>query len=91
MALVYTNYGVARAGAPPAAAMVALWLPATIVAAIACNGFILLLTPTGSLPLPRWRWWAGVTAATPVAVLVVVTLGPRPAARPVQPVDSPST
>jgi hypothetical protein len=51
MALAYTNYGVAQADAP-AAAMVALWLPATIVTAIACNGCILLLTPTGSLPRP---------------------------------------
>ncbi len=88
-ALAYTNYWVARAGAPPAAALVALWLPATIVTAIACNGFILLLTPTGALPSPRWRWWAGVTAATPVALLLVVTLIPRPGDRLAQAADSP--
>ncbi len=64
-------------------------MPATIVTAIACNGLVLLLTPTGALPSPRWRWWAGVTAATPVAVLLVVTLVPRPAGRLVQAVDSP--
>ncbi len=33
-------------------------------------GFILLLTPTGSLPSPRWRWWAIVTAAVPVVFLL---------------------
>jgi len=87
VALAYTNYGVAQADAP-AAALVALYLPATIVTAIACNGFILLLTPTGSLPSPRWRWWAGGTAATPVALLLVVTLVPRPRDRLAQAVDS---
>jgi len=89
VALTYTNYGVARAGAPPAAALVALYVPATILTAIACNGFILLLTPTGTLPSPRWRWWAGVTAATPAALLLVVTLARRPGGRPAQALDSP--
>ncbi len=88
-ALAYTNYGVAHAGTAPGAGLVALYVPATIVTAIACNGFILLLTPTGSLPSSRWRWWAGVTAATPVALLLVVTLGHRPADRLAQAVDSP--
>jgi hypothetical protein len=88
-ALAYTNYGVAHAGTPPGAGLVALYVPATIVTAIACNGFILLLTPTGALPSSRWRWWAWVTAATPVVLLLVVTLGPRPGDRRVQAVDSP--
>jgi hypothetical protein len=87
-ALAYTNYGVAHPDAP-AAGLVPLYLPATIVTAIACNGLILLLTPTGTLPSPRWRWWAGLTAATPVAVLLVVTLLPRPSDRLAQALDSP--
>ena len=42
VALAYTNYGVAEPDAP-AAGLVALCVPATIVTAIACNGLILLL------------------------------------------------
>jgi hypothetical protein len=54
--VAYTNCGVAHAGAP-AAGLVALYVPATIVAAIGCNAFILLLTPTGSLPSPCCAGW----------------------------------
>jgi hypothetical protein len=49
----------------------------------------LLLTPTGRLPSPGWRWWAGITAATPVVVLGVVTLSPGPGGRLLEAVDSP--
>jgi hypothetical protein len=85
--LAATNYGVAHAA--PAAALVARYVPATIVTAMACNGLTLLLTPTGRLPSPGWRWWAAVTAATPVVVLGVVTLSPRPGDRLIEAVDSP--
>jgi hypothetical protein len=64
-------------------------MPTTVVVATSCLGFVPLLTPTGTLPSPRWRWWARVTAATPVALLLVVTLLPRPGARRIQAVDSP--
>jgi hypothetical protein len=88
VAVAFTNYGVARADAP-GAGLVARYVPATIVTAIACDGFILLLTPTGRLPSPRWRWWATVTAATPVALLLTVTLAPRPRDGLVEALDSP--
>ena len=85
--LAATNYGVAHAA--PAGALVARYVPATIVVAMACNGLTLLVTPTGWLPSPGWRWWAGITAATPVVVLGVVTLSPRPGDRLLEAVDSP--
>jgi hypothetical protein len=85
--LAATNYGVAHAA--PAAGLVARYVPATIVTAMSCNGFALLVTPTGRLPSPGWRWWAGITAATPVVLLGVVTLSPRPGNRLVEAVDSP--
>jgi hypothetical protein len=75
----YTPHGLlARPGSHPAARWAAIYSPAVTVAGIACLGFVLLLTPTGSLPSPRWRWWARVTAAAPVVFLVTVTLEPKP-------------
>jgi hypothetical protein len=86
----YGPYGLlARPGALPAASLVAAGYPALAVAALACIGFVLLLTPTGSLPSPGWRWWARVTAAVPVVFLLVATLAPKPSPARYQPLDSP--
>ena len=73
----YVTYGlVARPGALPAVHLVARYYPATGAAALALLSLVLLLTPTGSLPSARWRWWAFVTAATPVALVLVVPVAP---------------
>src|SRR5215207_8455768 len=73
----YVTYGlVARPGALPAADTVARYYPATGAAALALLSLVLLLTPTGSLPSARWRWWAVITAATPVALVLVVPVAP---------------
>jgi hypothetical protein len=75
VAAAYTAYGlVARPGALPAAGAVARYAPALVLTALPALSFILLLTPTGSLPSPRWRWWARATVAAPVALLVAVAV-----------------
>src|SRR6266581_230509 len=66
----------ARPGSFPGGRYVALYR-ATAFPTLPLIGFVLLLTPTGSLPSPRWRWWAWVAAAAPVVFLLAVTLAPE--------------
>src|SRR6266542_4424903 len=74
VAAQYLVYGLlVRPGALPAARYAALYYPATVFTALALIGFVLLLTPTGSLPSPRWRWWARGMVAAPVVLLLAVT------------------
>jgi hypothetical protein len=81
----YANYGLAaHPGRLPGARWAALYLPAFAAAALALLGVVLLLTPTGSLPSRRWRWWAGGAAIALVGLLGAVALAPNPLTRPYQ-------
>jgi hypothetical protein len=76
---VYVRYGlVARPGSLPAAGYLAGLSLGTIAVWLAGAGFVLLLTPTGSLPSARWRWWARVAAAAPVVFLLGSVVEPAP-------------
>jgi hypothetical protein len=75
----YIHYGLeARPGALPAASYLAGISNGVQVLMLACGGFVLLLTPTGSLPSPRWRWWARVAAAAPVLLVLLSAVDPHP-------------
>ena len=75
VASAYASYGLlARPGALPGAREVSLYLPAIVIPFLAVLGFVLLLTPTGSLPSPRWRWWARAAVAAPVVSLLAIVL-----------------
>jgi hypothetical protein len=75
----YVNYGLlTRPGALPGAGYLAGVANGIQVLWLACVSFVLLLTPTGSLPSPRWRWWARVAAAAPVLLVLLSAVDPQP-------------
>jgi hypothetical protein len=52
----YVKYGlITRPGSLPGARHLIPLVYSTWFVGLACAGFVLLLTPTGSLPSPRWR------------------------------------
>jgi hypothetical protein len=72
----YAAYGLlARPGSLPGAVWAALYVDVSWVVLSTLLGFVLLLTPTGALPSPRWRWWAWLVV---VAAALGATLHTRP-------------
>ena len=77
----YVKYGLlVRPGSVPGARSLVPLLYSTWLVGLGCAGFVLLLTPTGSLPSPGWRWWARVAAAAPVLVVLGFAVQPDPMA-----------
>ena len=75
----YVHYGVmGRPGGLPGASYLSGFYNSGTVLMMACISFVALLTPTGSLPSPRWRWWARVVAAATVVLVAAAALDPHP-------------
>jgi hypothetical protein len=79
LATDYVHYGImVRPGGLPAATYLTGFYNSGTIVMVACIGFVVLLTPTGSLPSPRWRWWARVVMAATVLLVVSAALTPHP-------------
>jgi hypothetical protein len=85
---VYSGYGLlARPGSLPGAAWVAAYEQHAGIPTGACLGLILLLTPTGAPPSPRWRWWLRLTVAAPLVAMACWL--PQPFVEPYRSVPNP--
>jgi hypothetical protein len=77
----YVKYGlIVRPGSLPGARYLVGLSYVTTLVWLSCAGFVLLLTPTGRLPSPRWRWWARLAAAAPVVTMLASVVQPDPLA-----------
>jgi hypothetical protein len=83
----YAAYGLlARPGSLPAARWAAVYVDVSWGVLSSLLGFVLLLTPTGSPPSPRWRWWVWLVV---IASVVSVILHANPLDPPYEAVATP--
>jgi hypothetical protein len=85
----YLAWGLLPGGPLPATRAVALVYPTSAGGGLLLLGFVLLLTPTGTLPSPGWRWWARAMVAVPLLLVVLMMLAPGPVDPSVQVLGSP--
>jgi hypothetical protein len=84
----YAKYGLlVWPGSLPGAVYTAVYTSIGLLPIAPCLSFILLLTPTGLLPSPRWRWWAWITLAA--SLLAVVSGALLPLEQPYRSVANP--
>ena len=86
----YATYVLLAGGGPlPGARWAALYSDTGWVLWPTFIGLILLLTPTGAPPSPRWRWWVWLTAAAPLVYMLTEALQRAPMDPPFSSVVSP--
>jgi signal transduction histidine kinase len=82
LASTYAVFGVAHPGTLPAPELVGLLAEWTFIPVFTGIGFMLLLFPSGTLPSPRWRPWAGLGLLAAALTMVGFVVRPRLVALP---------
>ena len=82
LASTYAVFGVAHPGTLPAPELVGLLAEWSFIPVFTGIGFMLLLFPSGTLPSPRWRPWAGLGLLATALTMVGFVVRPRLVALP---------
>ena len=77
LASAYAVFGVAHPGALPAPELAGLLGEWSFIPVFTGIGFMLLLFPSGTLPSPRWRPWAGLGLLATALTMVGFVVRPR--------------
>jgi hypothetical protein len=86
----YARYGLlAQPGALPLARYAPVLFAVIFLLEPLCIGLILVLTPTGSLPSPGWRWWTRGWVVTNLVWALAWVFGSQPLDPPLQEFHSP--